>query len=119
MAKSYKFFKQDKNRYRKVYRYVRKKPAYQFTSNGDFKMIVGSVTFTDSAGPVTYTYPTTGEDAVTYTNVPAVTAIAVDSEGNDTSNVNIFITAITTTLVRFQSSAPFTGEVHFHIISQD
>jgi len=119
MAKTYKFFKKDRNRFRKVYSYIRKKPVYQYCSDGDFKVIVGSVTFTNSAGPITYTYPTSGPESVTYTNAPIVTAISVDSESNDTANVNIFITAVTTSLVRFQASAPFTGEVHFHIISQD
>ena len=119
MAKTYKFSRKDKNRFKKTYRYVRKKPVYEFCSDQDFKMIVGSATFTDSAGPVSYTYPTSGADAVTFTNAPIVTAISVDSSSNNTANVNIFVTAITTLLVTFQASAPFTGEVHFHIISQD
>ena len=119
MAKVHKFFKKDQNRFRKIYRYIRKKPVYRYETESDLKIIVGKVTFTNSAGPVTYTYPTTGPESVTYTTAPIVTAISVDSESNDTANVNIFITTVSTTLVRFQASAPFTGEVHFHIISQD
>ena len=42
-----------------------------------------------------------------------------DSENNSSADVNIFITSITTSAVQFESSAPFTGKVHFHIYSQD
>jgi hypothetical protein len=115
MAKTYTFTKKDSNRYRKIYRYIRRKPKYQFVTDDDFKLIVGSVSFEDTSGPVTYTYPAT----VTYSNVPIVTAISYDSENNDAANVNIFITSITTTAVQFSASAPFNGAVHFQIISQD
>ena len=115
MAKTYTFTKKDQNRLRKVYRYIRKKPKFIFTCKEDFKLVVGDVTFTNTAGPVTYNYPST----VSYANVPVVTAISYDSENNSQADVNIFITSITTTAVQFESSAPFTGKVHFHIYSQD
>lgn len=115
MAKTYTFTKKDQNRLRKVYRYIRKKPKFIFTCNEDFKLIVGDVNFNNSSGPVTYTYPTT----ITYVNVPIVTAISYDSANNNSADVNIFITSITTSAVQFESSAPFTGKVHFHIYSQD
>ena len=115
MAKTYKFTKKDKNRYRKIYRYIRRKPDNQFCSSDDFKLIVGDVSFANTSGPVTYSYPST----VSYNNVPIITAISYDSESNSSANVNIFITSITTTAVQFESSAPFTGKVHFHIYSQD
>tara|TARA_B100000674_G_C37933668_1_gene959200 strand:- start:1641 stop:1988 length:348 start_codon:yes stop_codon:yes gene_type:complete len=115
MAKTYTFTKKDANRLRKVYRYIRKKPKFIFTCNDDFKLVVGDVTFTNTSGPVTFTYPST----VNYLNIPVVTAISHDSENNSQADVNIFITSITTTAVQFESSAPFTGKVHFHIYSQD
>ena len=115
MAKTYTFTKKDANRLRKVYRYIRKKPKFIFTCNDDFKLIVGTVTFSETSGPVTFTYPSN----VSYINVPVVTAISHDSESNSQADVNIFITSITTTAVQFESSAPFTGKVHFHIYSQD
>ncbi len=115
MAKSYVFTKKDANRLRKVYRYIRKKPKFIFCSNDDFKLLVGEVVFSNTSGPVNFTYPT----SVTYTAVPVVTAISHDSENNSQADVNIFITSITTTAVQFESSAPFTGKVHFHIYSQD
>ena len=115
MAKTYTFSKKDKNRYRKIYRHIRRKPVYEFCSDGDFNLIVGDVDFNDSAGPVVFSYPST----VLYTNVPIVTAIAIDHNNNSSADVNVFITSITTTNVQFESSAPFTGKVHFQIISQD
>lgn len=115
MAKTYTFTKKDQNRLRKVYRYIRKKPKFIFTCKDDFKLIVGSVDFANVSGPVTYTYPAT----TTYANTPIVTAVSYDSENNGSADVNIFITSITTTAVQFESSAPFTGKVHFHIYSQD
>ena len=119
MSKTYKFKLKDQNRFKKVYNYIRKKPKFEFVSEGDFKMVVGTVDFTSSAGPVTFIYPTTGDQAVSYTQVPIVTAIAVDSESNSSADVNVFVTTLTTTAVTFAASAPFTGQVHFHIISQD
>ena len=44
---------------------------------------------------------------------------SVDSEGNDQANVNAFVTSITTTETQLSVSAPFTGRVHFIIVSQD
>tara|TARA_R100000008_G_scaffold80058_1_gene62201 strand:+ start:402 stop:758 length:357 start_codon:yes stop_codon:yes gene_type:complete len=117
MAKSYKFSRRDKNRFRKVYRYIRKKPVYDYFTTGKYETIVGSVDFSDESGPVTYTYPS----GTSFATVPVITAIAVDTTGDGSGHagVNIFVSAVTTSLVRFSSSAPFTGKVHFQIISQD
>lgn len=115
MAKTYKFTKKDKNRHRKIYRYIRKKPAIEYCSDGDFKLIVGEVSFDNTSGPVEFTYPNT----VSYSNAPIVTAVSYDSENNSSADVNIFIASISKTKVSFESSMPFTGKVHFQIISQD
>ena len=115
MAKTYTFTKKDKNRQRKIYNFIRRKPVYHYCSQDDFNLIAGEVTFTNTSGPVTYNYPAT----VSYSNIPIVTAVSYDSEGNGSADVNIFITSITTLAVQFESSAPFTGKVHFQIISQD
>ena len=119
MSKTYSFTKKDQNRYRKTYRYIRKKPKFIYCSSDDFQLVVGSVSFSDSAGPITFTYPTTGPDAVVYSNAPIVTALSIDSESNDAADVNIFVDSISTTAVQFSASAPFIGQVHFQIISQD
>ncbi len=118
MAKAHIFKKRDANRFRKVYNYIRRKPVDQFVSNTGFTILVGDVDFANTSGPVTFTY-TTADPLVNFSNVPAVTAISVDNLSNNSANVNIFITAVSTTTVTFESSAPFTGKVNFQVVSQD
>jgi len=118
MAKANIFRRRDANRFRKIYSYIRKKPVHEFYSDTMFANIIGEVTFTNSSGPVTFTY-TTADPHISLSNVPVVTAIAVDSESNSTANVNIFVTSVTTSAVQFSASAPFTGTVNFQIISMD
>jgi len=115
MSTVYRFTRKDKNRYRKVYRYIRKKPVYEYSSNEEFEMIAGYLTFTNSSGPETYTFPGT----VSFSNVPIVNVTSVDSESNGQANVNAFVTSITTTSLSVSVSAPFTGRVHFIIMGQD
>ena len=115
MSKVFKFKKKDKNRFRKVYRFIRKKPVFEFVSNSEFEMISGFVDFTNSAGPVVYTFPST----VSFTNVPVVTVTPVDTSGNNQGNINAYVTAITTTQVSIAVSGEFTGRVHFTIVGQD
>ena len=114
MAKTYTFSKRDKNRYRKVYSFIRRKPIYEYASTGDFKLIVGSLTFSNESSG-TYVFPST----VSYTNIPIVTAISYDSLNNSSADVNVFITSLSTTSVTLETSAPFNGEIHFQVISQD
>jgi len=115
MSKVFKFTRKDKNRYRKVYRFIRKKPVYEYCSDEEFEMIAGYLDFANSAGEETYTYPST----ISFTNVPVVTVTSVDSEGNNQANVNAFVTSISTTSLGISVSAPFTGRVHFIIVGQD
>lgn len=118
MGKAHIFKKRDANRFRKIYNYIRRKPVDQFISSTGFTMIVGDVDFTNTSGPVTFVY-TTADPLVSFSNVPVVTALSVDNLSNNSANVNIFITAVTTTQVTFESSAPFSGKVNFQVISQD
>jgi len=118
MSKAHIFKKRDANRYRKIYSYIRRKPVDQFVSDTGFTMLTGEVDFINTSGPVSLTY-TSIDHEIVFQNTPSITAISVDDLSNDTANVNIFITAITTTSVTFESSAPFTGKVNFQIVSQD
>ena len=115
MGKTYKFHKKDINRYRKIYRYIRKKPVYEYCSDAAFEMVAGYVDFVDEAGPKTYTYPA----GTSFTNVPVVTATSVDNIPNDSADVNVFVTSVSQTTAQFSVSAPFTGRVHFIIVGQD
>ena len=98
----------DYNRFRKIYPFIRFKPfIIEETSNVTIEST--KITFSNtSSGSHTFTK--------TFTSAPYVTATAYDSEGNESANVNVFITAVSTTAVTVQTSAAFTGEVHIHAI---
>ena len=114
MARTYKFTKRDKNRYKKIYQYIRKKPRFQYCSDGDFKLVVGEVEF-DNTDTATFSYPAD----VVFVNAPIITAISYDSNNNSAADVNIFLSSVSTSQVVFGASAAFSGKVHFQIISQD
>ena len=97
----------DNNRYRKIYRYIRRKPSMSEDAN----VIVESTT-------ISFENTDTGSHNFTklFTSAPYVTATAFDSEGNQSANVNVFITAVTTSAVTIKTSAPFTGQVHIQAI---
>ena len=103
----------DKNRYRKIYRYIRKKPVIvNLTSNSE------ELDVTIEAGEITFTDADTGSHIFTksFASAPFVTAVAYDSSGNEEANVNVFISSVTTVSVTIKTSANFTGKIHFHAI---
>ena len=112
MSKSTKSKKRDKNRFRKVYPFLRRKPINEYVLDKSTTIEIGEVTFNDASSG-SYTF------SEIYDAVPNITAIAVDTESNDTANVNVFISEISQTSVTFKSSNKFTGKVHFHIIYID
>ena len=115
MSIFHKFHKKDKNRYRKVYRYIRKKPHYEYCTGAPFEMISGYISFTAEDGPKTYTFP----PEVVFTKRPIAVITSVDHFGNDEADVNAYVALISTSLLKVSVSAPFTGRVHFIIIGQD
>ena len=100
--------RRDYNRFRKIYRYIRRKPSIQEDAAD---VIVESTR-------IVFTNTSSATQALTksFTSAPYVTATAFDSEGNESANVNVFITAVSTSSVTVQTSAPFTGEVHIQAI---
>ena len=115
MAKVYTFKRRDKNRFRKVYRYIRKKPVYEFCSPHEFEMIAGYVDFVETDGPVTYTYP----PSVIFSTAPIAIVTSVDSLSNNQANVNAFVSSISTSNLKISVSDKFSGRVHFVIVGQD
>ena len=107
---STKFKKQDKNRFRKVYPYLRVRPVNTYCADKEVVMEVGFVTFSNATGPVTHTF------IEKFVSAPLVTATSVDSESNDTADINVFIDSVSTTAVQISVSQDFTGTVHFHAI---
>jgi hypothetical protein len=108
MAKA-TFKKKDKQRFRKVYPYIRKKPVWELCSDKEVEIEVGSIVFsgTDTG---TYTFSTS------FISVPVITSIAVDSSSTGTADVNVYVSSVTTTEVVLKTSATFTGTVDFHAI---
>ena len=103
--------KVDRNRFTKVYPYVRFPPriAFQFDElPGDSAVEAGKVTFTDSDSEI-YTF------VGTYSTAPSVIVSTVDSSASNNTNVSITITSISTTSATITSSSPFTGQVHIHV----
>ena len=106
---STKFKKRDLNRYRKIYPYVRKQPKFAQVSDKKVVIEIGELVYTNSASE-TYTF------VETYSSEPVVGAISYDSEGNNSANVNVYISTLTTTSVTIKTSQNFTGKIHFQII---
>lgn len=98
------------NRFRKIYRYIRRKPQNTVVSGTGNDVIEStSITFTNT-DTATYTF------TKVFTSAPFITATAFDSESNESANVNVFITSVSTTSVTIETSAPFNGKVHIHAI---
>lgn len=103
--------RKDRNRYAKVYPYVRFPPRYAYEFDifpGDSTVEAGKVTFNDSS---TGTYVFTG----VYASIPSVVIGSIDTAGNGLTNVGLTITAISTTQVTITATSNFTGQVHIHV----
>ena len=102
----------DRQRYRKVYPYLRRTPRYAIESEKDAVIEVGEITFTNTdKGSYTFTVPFPG--------APIITATAHDFNGNDTADVNVFVVSVSTSVVELKTSDTFTGRVSFHAIYVD
>jgi hypothetical protein len=97
----------DKNRFRKIYPFIRRKP---------FNVPEGDVIFESKNATVTSADEVVITFTTTFTSAPFVTATAYDSAGNDQANVNTYIKAVSTTAVTIGFSAAFTGQVHYQAI---
>lgn len=97
----------DRNRFRKVYRYIRRKPVFE----EDLDVIV-------EAGEINFTNTNAGSHSFSkvFTSAPFITATAYDSASNSQANVNVFITSVTLTSFTVKTSANFTGKVQFQAI---
>ena len=101
----------DKQRFRKVYPVIRKKPVLESTTTGgDTATIeVGAIVFSNESS-VTHAFSTS------FSSAPIITVVSVDSESNDMANVNVYISSITTSDVVVETSQLFTGTIHYHAI---
>lgn len=102
------FKTRDGQRFRKVYPRIRKTP--RFFTISDSSMIVESA-------KVILSNETTGEYefVTTFEAIPNV-QVTAETSTDEQGMVNLFITALTTKKVTFETSAPFTGTVHIQVI---
>ena len=102
------FKRRDGQRFRKVYPRTRKTPRY-FTISDETMLVESNKVALSNATTGTYTFD------LPYLAVPTV-QISAEPSDDSQGMVNIFITSLTTTAVTFETSAPFTGNVHIQII---
>lgn len=95
--------KKNKNVFKKVYPYVRRRPVYTNELDKEAIIETGRVYFSATSS-VTHTF------VETFTAIPMVTAVA------EVEDLNVFITLISTTNLTINTSDSFTGWVNFHAI---
>ena len=106
-----KFRKRDRNRFRRTYPFLRKKPIFETILEGSANIEVG---FIDYNNTDTGTYNFTSG----FTAIPTVTATSVETGGGTSGNVNVYVENISLTAVTIRvSDANFTGRVHLQAIA--
>jgi len=98
--------KQDKNRYRKVYNFIRRKPDNEFISTNSGIIESAEVSFSSSTSE-SYTFK---EE---YDSSPIVT---VGSPAAVSGGINIYVSALSSTAVTITASSSFTGTVSVIIV---
>ena len=103
--------KRDKNRFRKTYPYLRRKPIFEDISDGLSEIEVGIINY-NKTDVGTHTFSTT------FSSVPTITAIAAQTTGGSPANVNVYVELVDLNAVQIRvSDANFVGSVHFHAIA--
>jgi hypothetical protein len=107
--------KRDKNRFRKTYPYLRRKPVFETVLGGGSS--IGEI----EVGIISYNKTDVGTHTFTtsFSSVPTITAVAAETAGGTPANVNVYVEAVDLGSVQIRvSDANFVGNVHFHAISQ-
>lgn len=101
------FRRRDGQRFRKVYPRIRKTPRY-FT--------ISDATMAIESSKVTMSNESSGEFSfqLEYDEIPTV-QLTAEVSSDDQGMVNVFITQLTTTSVTWETSAPFTGQIHIQV----
>ena len=103
--------KRDKNRFRKTYPYLRRKPVFENVLGGVSEIEVGIISY-NKTDVGTHTFTTT------FNSVPTITAIAAETSGGSPANVNVYVELVDLNAVQIRvSDANFVGSVHFHAIA--
>tara|TARA_B100000900_G_C20582176_1_gene717974 strand:+ start:1451 stop:2062 length:612 start_codon:yes stop_codon:yes gene_type:complete len=107
-----KVLTRDANRFRKVYRYIRKKPFPIVCDDGtQVSNFVWGAYFVEfnHQHEVTHHFP------CCYDAPPAVIATSV-AEGSNNANFNVFVTDVTSSQCTFRTSGYYTGYVYYQAI---
>ncbi len=101
----------DQNRYRKIYRYIRKKPVPLNCAGSDISVFTWGSYFVefDNQTSVTHSFP------CCYATPPAVIATTV-SKNNSLSNFNVFVSSVTASQCTFETSGYYTGYVYYQAL---
>ena len=98
--------KQDKNRYRKIYSFIRRIPNNEFISTDNGIIESANIEFSSSTSE-TYTF------TETYSSNPTV---AVGSASAVGSGINIFVSSLSTTSCTITANSSFTGTVSLIVV---
>lgn len=101
----------DRNRAKITYPYIRVSPRDLIlaTDLGVARLEVIALSFNNDTTK-THTF------SQTFPTAPIITGISVDSNSNSLADVNVWVSAISTTSVTLDTSAALSGSVHFHAI---
>jgi hypothetical protein len=111
------FKTRDKNRYRKTYPRVRRKPVYELVSNKPAIIEVGIVDFNNTS---TGTYYYKNDFSTISSGNPPVISLTVQSTGSEI--ITAFVSSPakadpnTGDSLTIETTAPFTGKVHVQIM---
>jgi len=103
------FRRRDGQRFRKVYPRIRKTPRFFTISDATMAVESNKISMTSETS-ATYTFE------LPYDSVPTV-QLTAETSLDDQGMVNVFITALTTTTVTWETSAPFTGTIHVQVFN--
>ena len=95
--------RRNKNQFKKVYPYVRRRPVYTYELDKETNIETARIYF-DGTSEESHTF------TETFAGVPSVTATA------ETEDLNVFVTSITTTAITVNTSESFTGYVNIHAV---
>ncbi len=104
----------DKTRFQKQYPARRQEPQYETVVDANELKVVetATVTFTNE-DTKTYTFA----QSFSATPIVVVTPVSTTVTGEETANVNLYISAASSSSVTVVSSAPFTGKASLLVVS--
>ncbi len=101
------FNRRDAQRFRKVYPRIRKTPRY-FTISDEPMSIESTKVTMDDATQGNFNFQ------LEYEQIPTV-QISAEASTDAQGMVNVFITQLTTKFVVWETSAPFSGDIHIQV----